>query len=299
MGEIFSKERDLLQVLAKKRFQIPNHFIDVSYEFVSEDIEIESYLNPDSIQTGFIDNEYYIFSGDHESNILGFNIGNTAFYQDENNFQFDSELIKNVSNSLNILCEFTTKSDEYSANPLTIYPRKESRSNVGGGVLFDSEILNLKAIVGQHHIEDFNGNYRYLESTVNLGLTKNIGFIYDLWIRNEKSTYRVDNNNNVTKYPEWQISEIIELAYHLKYDNAIKLGVKHIYHSNYSYTLDDLEVIFRNDSQNFDAYLKIQLTDRFEISVDAINLTNNNIMFTDSNHSGTHFNFNVHWIFIN
>ena len=299
MGEVFSKERNLLQVLAKKKFQTPNHFIDVSYEFVSEDIEIDSYSNPDTMQTVLTDNKYYIFSGDHESNIFGFNIGNTAFYQDENNFQFDTELIKKLSNSFNVLGEFTTKSNEYFANPLVIYPRKESRSNVGGGVFIDSPIINLKAIIGQHHIEDFNGNYRYLESTVNLGLTKNVGIIYDLWVRNEKTTYRVENNTDVMRYPEWQISGKLELIYHLKYNNAIKLGVKHIHHSNYSYTLDDLEVIFRNDSQNFDAYLKIQLTDRFEISVDAINLTNNNIMFTNSNHAGTHFNFNVHWIFIN
>ncbi len=299
MGDLFNKERDLIQVLANRKFQIPNHFINISYEYVAEDIVIDSYSNLDTIQTVFTYNKFHILSLDHDSNLLGFDFGNTGYYQDENNFQFDSELIKKLSNNLNILGEFITKSDEYSANPLVIYPRKESRSSVGGGFFIDSQIINLKAIIGQHHIEDFNGNYRYIESTVNLGLTKNIGFIYDLWVRNEKITYRVENNSDVMKYPEWQMSERLELIYNLKYNNAIKLGIKHIYHSNYSYTLDDMEVIFRNDSQNLDAYLKIQLTDKFEISLDAINITNNNIMFINSNHPGTHFNFNVHWIFAN
>jgi hypothetical protein len=95
------------------------------------------------------------------------------------------------------------------------------------------------------------------------------------------------------------MSNFLELTYSLKYNNAIKLGLKHIYHSSYSYTLDDMDTIFQNDTQNFNAYLKIQLTNNFEISIDAVNLTNNKIMFTNSNHPGTHFNFNVHWIFMN
>jgi len=95
------------------------------------------------------------------------------------------------------------------------------------------------------------------------------------------------------------VSNFLELTYFLKHSNAIKIGLKHIYHSNYSYTLDDIEMIFMNETHNFDAYLKIQLTERFEISVDAVNLTNNSIMFTNYDHPGTHFNFNVHWIFVN
>ena len=294
-----SKERDLIQVLAQKKIQIPNHQLDLSYEFVSEDITINSYSNPDTTLITNRDNSFYILSGNHESNILGFNIGNTGYYQDENNFQFDSELLKKLFFGLNFMGEFNAKSDEYFTNPYAIYPRKQSRSSVGGGVFFDYPLISTKAVMGQHHIEDFNGNYYYVQNSMNLGLTKNIGFIYDLWLRNEKTTYRVENNTYVTKYPEWQVSNFLELTYFLKHSNAIKIGLKHIYHSNYSYTLDDIEMIFMNETHNFDAYLMIQLTDRFEISVDAVNLTNNNIMFTNYDHPGTHFNFNVHWIFVN
>jgi len=131
-----NKERDLIQVLAQKKIQIPNHQLDLSYEFVSEDITINSYSNPDTTLITNRDNSFYILSGNHESNILGFNIGNTGYYQDENNFQFDSELLKKLFLGLNLMGEFNTKSDEYFINPYAIYPRKQSRSSVGGGVFF-------------------------------------------------------------------------------------------------------------------------------------------------------------------
>jgi len=299
MEDRFHKERDLMQVLAQKKFQILNHQLDFSYEYVAEDIIISSYSNPDSTIIIKRDDSFYIISGDHESNIFGFKLGDTGYYQDENNFQLDSELTKEVFYGLNLLGEFTTRSGEYFTNLTDIFPQRQSRSDVGGGIVIVFPLIRTRAVMGQHHIEDFNGNYYYLQNSINLGLTKNIGFKFDQWLRNEQINYRVESNTDIWKYPEWQMSNFLELTYSLKYNNAIKLGLKHIYHSSYSYTLDDMDTIFQNDTQNFNAYLKIQLTNNFEISIDAVNLTNNKIMFTNSNHPGTHFNFNVHWIFMN
>ena len=301
MDDFFRKERDLIQVFAQKKIQIPNHQFDLSYEFISDDITINSYSNPDTTLITNRVNSFYILSGNHESNILGFNIGNTGYYQDENNFQFDSEVIKKIFHGFSFFGEYSTLSNEYSPNYLPTLLQHQTKSRVGGGILINPYQLRSKITIGQHTIEKFIGEYFEVQNTLNMKISNDIGVRIEQWIKNERTTICADdaNNYNLHSYPNWQILDLVEITYFLKYDNAIKLGFKHIYHSSYSYTLDDLEVIFRNDTQNFDAYLKIQLTDKFEISVDAINLTNNKIMFTNSNHPGTHLNVNVHWIFIN
>ena len=297
----FRKERDLIQVLAQKKIQIPNHQLDLSYEFVSEDITINNYSNPDTTLITNDDNSFHILSGNHESNILGFNIGNTCYFQDENNFQFDSEVIKQIFHGFSFFGEYSTLSDEYFPNYLPTFLQHQTKSRIGGGILINPYQLRSKITMGQQTIEEFIGEYFEVQNTLNMKISKNVGIKIEQWLKNERTTILIhdDNNYNLHSYPEWQMLDLLEITYFLKYNNSIKLGVKHIYHSNYSYTLDDLEVIFRNDTQNFDAYLTIQLTDKFEISVDAINLTNNKIMFTNSKHPGTHFNVNVHWIFVN
>ena len=297
--ELFNKDRDLIQAIAKKRFQTINHLINFSYEFVSEDIVIDDFSNSDTTLTVFSENYSHILSGDHESNILGFNIGNTGYYQDENNFQFDSEISKYIFKGFGIFGEYNTSSNEYSPNYLQSFLRFETRSRIGGGILFDPSFFKSKITIGKHIIEGFEGGYFDVKNELEFMLADNLELDFKLWLRNERTTIISVNDEFLKSYPEWQILDDFELIYHLKYDNAIKLGLKHTYHSNFSYTLDDLDMIFTNDTNNIDAYLKIQLTNRFEISLDAINLTNNPIMFINSDHPGTHFNFNVHWIFAN
>ena len=301
MDNIFRKERNLMQVLAQKKMQIPNHRLDLSYEIISEDITIKNYSNPDTTFITLSDNSFYIISGNHESNILEFSIGNTGYYQDKYNFQFDSEIIKQIFHGFIFFGEYSTLSNEYFPNYLPTFLQHQTRSRIGGGILINPYQLRSKITIGQHTIEEFVGEYYEIQNKLDMKIAKNIGFEIEQWLRNERTTICVedDNNYNLYSYPEWQISNLVEFTYFLKYNNAIKLGLKHIYHSSYSYTLGDMDTIFQNYTQNFDAYLKIQLTDRFEISVDAINLTNNEIMFTNYNHPGTHFNFNVHWMFIN
>ena len=159
--------------------------------------------------------------------------------------------------------------------------------------------IKSKFTFGQHNLDGFQGEFYDIQNTFNLKITNNIYIKYKLWLRNEHTDYPVEDNSEILSFPKWQISDALEFTYHLEHTNTIKLGLKHIYHSEFSYYYDACESPSTSDTQNLDAYLKIQLTDRFEISVDAINLTNNKIMFTNYNHPGTHFNFNVHWIFVN
>lgn len=296
MKDIFSKERNFIQFLVQKKIHSQNHKLDFSIELVSEDIAINNYLISEIINK---DNSYNILSANQDSNILGFNIGNTGYYKDKNNYQLDSEIIRKIFCGIGLYSEFNSSSTEFYQSIFSTDLCHQISSSIGSGFLFDFPFMKMKAIFGQHKIENYDGNYYYIQNSANWKVTDNIGFKYDLILKNEQNNHIVGNNTGIMRYPEWQISELLEFTYFLKYNNAIKLGLKHIYHSSYSYTLDDLDMIFENDTQNFDAYLRIQLTNKFEISVDAINLTNNKIMFTNYDHPGTHFNFNVHWIFIN
>ena len=296
MEDKFYKERYLIQFLAQKKFKIQNHRLDISYEFIFEDTLTYNY---NTTQNTSGDDSYHILSIDHDSSLLGFDFGNTGYYRNKNNFQFDTEFIKEIFHGFNFFGEYHTSSTEFYQDHFSTDLQHQTRSRVGGGLFIDLPAIKSKAIIGQHHIEDFNGSFYYVQNLLKFKLSKEIEVKFMHWLRNEQTNYKVVNNNEIISFPEWQMSANIELTYLLKHNNAIKLGLKHIYHSNYSYTLDDLDMIFRNDTQNLDAYLKIQLTDRFEISVDAINLTNKKIMFTNYDHPGTHFNFNVHWIFVN
>ena len=293
------KKRGLLQFLTQKNIETKDHKLDFSYEYVVED---------NSIQNTMRDSSYHILSFDQDSKFMKLNIGNTGYFQDKNIFQLNSEVAYEIFNGFSLLGEYCTS----SSNSFNNYYKYKIRSRVGGGILFHSSHLKTKIMLGQNSNRTSGGLYPNIKNSVDyfevqnlVDLSFNNKFKINVrnWLRNEEicEDWILDYhyNDDIEHYPEWQLSNQLELRYLLEHNNAIKLGLKHIYHSSYSYTLGDLETIFENDTQNIDAYLKIQLTDRFEISIDAVNLTNNKIMFTNYNHPGTHFNVNVHWIFVN
>ncbi len=299
MDEWWRKKRNLMQFLVQKKLYSRNHNLNLSYEFVSENVTSYNYIPTQPTDISKKDNSYHILSVDHDSNIVGFKIGNTGFYRDENNFQLDSSLQKELFHGFSLCGEFNTSSTEFYPNHLSSCLLNQLRSSVDGGIFIDFPLIKTKVVMGQHHIEDFDGKYYSLQNTFTLNLFEDVYIKYDLWLRKEQTNYQIDNNSEISSFPEWQMFDALEVTYNLKHNNAIILGLKHIYHSDYSYYYDACESPTTSDTQNIDAYLKIQLTDRFEISVDAINLTNNKMMFTNYDHPETHFNFNVHWIFAN
>lgn len=296
LDDYFVKKRDLMQVLAQKRFNSKYLELNLSYEFISEDILLDSDVIYAKIDRS---SSYHMFSVDQDVNILGFKIGNTAYCKDKNNFQIDSELIKELFHGFSLYVGYNNLSTEYYPELFSTNLLNQTRLSISGGIMMKYPFLNSKFTYGQHNVNNFQSDFYDIHNSLHINITKNIHLNYELWLRNEQPDFLFDNNPEILTYPEWQISDLLELSYLLKYNNAIKLGLKHIYHSDFSYYYDACETPTTTDTQNFDAYLKIQLTDKFEISVDAINLTNTNIMFTNSDHPGTHFNFNVHWIFVN
>jgi hypothetical protein len=294
LDDYFVKTRDFMQVLAQKRFHSKNFEINLSYEFISEDIlpkSDEIYATID--RSG----SYHMFSLDQDANILGFNIGNTGYCRDKNNFQIDTELIKELFHGFSLCVEYNNLSTEYYRELFSTNLLNQTRSSIDGGIMISYPIIDTKFTYGKHYVNNLQSKFYDIHNSLHINIIKNIHLNYELWLRNEQLDYLFDNNPEILTYPEWQISDLLELNFLLKYNNAIKLGLKHIYHSDFSYYYDASETPITTDTNNYDAYLKIQLTDRFEISVDAVNITNNKTMFTNYPHPGTHFNFN--WIFAN
>ncbi len=245
----FRKKRDLMQILAQQQIQIPNHHLDLSYEFVSEYITNSSYSNTDTILITERDDSYHILSFDHDSSLLGFNFGNTGFYRDENNFQLNSELTKEIFHGFNILGEYRNSSNEYYPNYLSSISQHQTRSRVGGGILFNPSHVKIRVMIGQNSIGYSKGDYFEVQNTINLSIAKSLKLRFEHWLRNERTGNFIDEDDlYIRTFPEWQMSDLLELTYLLKHNNAIKLGLKRIYHSNYYYTLDDLDMIFINVS---------------------------------------------------
>jgi len=299
-GKIFQKERNLLQFLTQKKIETKDHKIDFSYEYVIEDNSIENTIR---------DSSYHILSFDQDSNFKRLSIGNTGYFQDKNIFQLNSEVAYEIFNGFSLLGEYcSSSSNDHQYRHLFNY---KTRSRVGGGIIFHSSHLKTKFMFGQNSNRTSGGLYHTIKNSVDYFEVQNLvdlsinkfEIVVRNWLRNEEISedWILDYHYYyyIEYYPEWQLSNLLELRYLLEHNNEIIIGLKHIYHSNYSYFLNSIDSPRTTDTQNIDAYLKIQLTDRFEISIDAINVTNNKIMFLDRNHPGTHFNFNVHWIFAN
>ncbi|MCF7858740.1 MAG: hypothetical protein K9N07_05375 [Candidatus Cloacimonetes bacterium] len=296
--EQFRKQSDVLQILVSKKLQTANHKLTLSSELIHADITNNDLSDQSTTITTKQDSLYPIFFFDHESKIFAFKFGNTLTYQNKNNYYLNSEISKNIFTNLAIFTEYRTSAIDLKTSPSSILIL-DNRSNLGGGVKIDLPFVTTKFKLGQHIINDLNSVFYELQNKLNFGLSQNFKINFKTWLRKEQSNFLVKKDPNILTFPEWQTSDQLELTYNLPYKNAVKIGFKHIYHSAFTFYLEDPESQFTSDSHNLDAYFKLQITERFEIWADLINLTNTKTMFNNFSHPGTHINFNVHWIFVN
>jgi len=102
----------------------------------------------------------------------------------------------------------------------------------------------------------------------------------------EINNYLISDEKNI-KFADFvgtfQTQNEIEITYLMKHNNSIKLDLTHIYLS---------------ENSHLNASLKFQITKFFELSTTVINLINSPKLFGE-NITGRHFNFNVHWVFLN
>ncbi len=254
-------ERKQTHLLLNKTLIFQQHKIQGSIEYF--------------IQSEPDDDSFPIFSLNNNSYISSINIGNTIIYQDDDNFLFSSEIDRNIYKFFGLMGKYSKIKNDF------FLERK------GIGLNISPSFADCNLLIGEQRI----GKIRklYAESAVSFGFKFN-NFMVNL----KKWTLYQKPDENLQNYPELQSKTFLDLVYCLKYNNAIKFGLSHLYSSKFQNELD----IPVKDNTNLDGYLAFKITDRFEIKVDVVNLLNTNKMF-GKEIPARHYNFGVNWIFVN
>jgi hypothetical protein len=95
----------------------------------------------------------------------------------------------------------------------------------------------------------------------------------------------------ITPNDGWRFDGTLWLDYDLHHDNFLELGGRILHFSGTPSDLDE-------SNTNLDAWLGFEITRYFTIRAEAYNLLGE-ARFRDQPYSGTHYNFTVHWLFIN
>ncbi len=263
--------RDLSELLLSKTFENNNHYIHSSYEY---------FMNNSN------DTNFHLLTLDHHSQIAFFNLGNSGYYQDEENHVFTSELEYKVLKGINVIVKYNVLKSE---NIFFFQPEERT----GTGLTLDLPFMQTEVIAGKENLNEENTYFAETTSYADIHYKR---------LQLKMKNWTLYRDIELEYLPTLQSQTSLELILNLEYNNAIKLGLEHVYTSEYSYTCDNADCIFRDKFSNFDAWLAFQVTRRFQIQVDAVNLLDNAHLFAypiSEQLSGPRLNINLHWIFIN
>ncbi len=278
--EIDTMERKLSEIMLTKSIRSDDNLLTLTWEY---------FWNTSA------DSTFNIFSLNQSSDIYKLHFGNSGYYQDKNNYLLSSEIRMKMIKPISVTAKYSIH-DETEKNYLQPEEKK------GAGFIIDIPVLQIEAIYGAERIvsPQMNNNVegRFIELTNRFNL-KYRSFECNIinW-----NLYRNIDLGTIRYIPAWQSKTIAEIIYNMPHNNAVKLGLSHFYTSGYKYTCDATDTIYSMKNSNLDAYIAFQITDRFEIKLDAVNLTNSDHLFaypSSSELPGFHINFNVKWIFVN
>ena len=263
--------RDLSEFMLSKAFENNNHYIHSSYEYFINNTD---------------DNDFHLLTLDHHSQITFLNLGNSGYYQDEENHFFASELEYTVLQGINVVVNYSILKSE---NIFFFQPEERT----GTGLTLDLPFMKTEVVAGKENLSEENTYFVETTSYADLHFKR---------LQLKMKNWTLYRDIEFEYLPVWQSQTSLELILNLEYNNAIKLGLEHVYTSEYSYTCDLQDSIVRDKFSNLDAWLAFQVTRRFQIQVDAVNLLDNARLFAypvSEQLSGPRISVNLHWIFIN
>lgn len=266
--EVDSLKQTLKSILLTKEISYKQHQVEANYEYCS------------------MDDDFSILTILHESNLEPFVLSNNFYFREQNNYYLNSLLQFHLIKNLALLANYEKSG---SKNILPFW--QEER--MAGGLQFFYNGLNLKLIAGNETIHAAENHFIEAQTDFHTQISK-----FSIFIKNW-TLYRTTDDPEI---PEFQTQLELEINLNLKYNNKIKFGVKNSALSKYGYFQDFSEGLVKNDFSSLDAWLGIQITDRFQIQVDAVNLLNAEELYglpTSYNLPETHFNINVYWLFVN
>ncbi|MBC8414951.1 MAG: hypothetical protein H8E11_00815 [Candidatus Cloacimonetes bacterium] len=259
-------KREISEVILSKKLEWGTHHINGNYEYFMNNTD---------------DTDFHLLTLDHHSQIAFLDLGNSGYYQDDENHFFASELEYTVLQGINVVVDYSIFKSE---NIFFFQPEERT----GTGLVFDLAFLKIKAIAGKENLNEENTYFAETTSYADLHYNR---------LQLKMKNWTLFRDIELEELPIWQCQTSLEFILNLEYNNAIKLGIEHVYTSEYSYTCDN-----RDKFSNLDAWLAFQVTKRFEIKIDAVNLLNIDRLFAypvSEQLSGPRFNVNLHWIFIN
>ena len=275
--ELDTMKRKLSEIMLTKSIRNDNNLLTLTWEY---------------FRNTSADSTFNIFSLNQSSDIYRFHLGNSGYYQDEDNYFLSSELSMKIFKPISISVKHLTHQE-------TGYSNLVPKNKAGAGLIVNPSFLRMEFIYGTETFDNSLGceseDIRFFEmSNIIKFNIRSFGINLSKWM-----LYRDVINLH---FPTWQSKTIVEIIYNMTHNNAIKLGLSHFYTSEYKFTCDATDTIYNMKNLNLDAYIAFQITDRFEIKLDAVNLTNSDHLFaypSSSELPGFHINFNVKWIFVN
>lgn len=258
---------EFFQSMVNKKLQIQDHKLSASFEYLWERLEKESSA---------------ICSFDHDSKIAGFNLASSFQYllrdfsgKDREEYFVSSKLLKKFYTNCNFLIKYLLNQGE---------DEDTTEEKYGAGLLLSSALLNSEIIFGEKKLHNEKLLFFETENLLDIRIKK-MNILLKNWVffMQEKKAF---------DYAEFQSKQFLTFVYDMKHNNFLKLGLSHHYSSI------EFDGFSADHINNLDLFFAIQITNKFEIKAEAINLTNNDLMFGNDLY-GTHFNFSVQWIFIN
>ncbi len=292
----FYFENPYINLGAKYEKIIIDNFIRHCYNFkFDKKITLNNHLLMGKIE--FIklkesEEDYFQFSLDHESRFNPITLINYGVIKDSDNYSYNNRLNLGLYKGISLI------SDNFY---FSSYDKEIAVNSVGLGITTNFIAMELL----YSHKNEFTDNDMFeLFSNLNIEvnsleiiLENHLSYLFDFQISE-------NDDSEKSSLPKYRIQNRLELIYHLKFDNAIKLGIDQIFFSDYYAHLFNLDMTpsYVGNALNFDGYISVQISTRFEIRLDVVNITNETHVFSfdrDEMIPATHFNFNIFWTFIN
>jgi len=246
-----------------------------------------------------------IYSLDHLSDFSGFNWHNSARFKNKTDFFLHSKLLIHLSDPLTLKIVFEQNKFNTPVGTGTLNKQGigfKSTDNSINSVLFFGN-LNLESLIlSETDNYDFVTNYDFLE-LVNL-INSEMGRYHFLVKNYIQHNLQYPNSQDYPVIPEWQARSTFEFSIDLKNDNAVILGTDHLFYSSLNDPLGNTKI---NSGSYFNGYFSLQISKLFQIKIDFINITDeqlfpylNDLYQISKNYNySRHINFSVNWIFVN
>jgi len=299
--------RFLKQLLFKKNLNFKNHSLNASFEYFFENQKHNIKSNSsDVILSSKKKSDFPIWNLTQKSDIFNFNFHNILIYEHSNNYYISLKIKRNLWRNIGIQSEYSLNKNkrnilmqmnDFLQNFQPEYFIKTEK--YGAGFIISSNLASISLITGENKYLKYENDFLF-ENSKNQYFENMISVAFNYYnFRCELNKWTYFQKRELKIEPKWQNKIFIKLIYHLKYDNAVKLGIDHYYISDYAIKEKSVENYKYFSSNSYlNMYFGIKITNKFEIKVDLINVTNTDSLF-DQNISKRHYNIGLNWIFIN